>query len=198
MIYGIGDDMLSHLELMIRTSAFFPIVGNGKSPMRPVDARDVAAAVVASAQMAGSGKCYDVVGPDRMELRDVVRTVADALNLPIRILQTPVVLMRVSVGIMEATMKQPLSTRAQLAMLVEGLDGNPAPAQQDLNLSTAPFTAARIQPLMAKANRTSPFSLRLLSALDPREITAAQFSPLLLVAIAGLASHSVSGSPGWA
>ncbi|HEX4997877.1 MAG TPA: NAD-dependent epimerase/dehydratase family protein, partial [Terriglobia bacterium] len=48
VIYGDGDDMLSHLTLMIRTSPIFPIVGSGSAPMRPVDARDVAAAVVAA------------------------------------------------------------------------------------------------------------------------------------------------------
>jgi len=197
VIYGIGDDMLSHLSLMIRTAPFFPIVGNGTSPMRPVDARDVAAAVVAAATISSSGKTYEIVGPDRMELRDVVRTVAEALNLPIRIVPTPMMIMRVAAGFMEAVMKEPLSTRAQLAMLVEGLDGDTGPAQRELHLTTAPFTAARIQPLLVKANRTAPFSLRLRSALQPKkEIKTAQFWTLLLIALAGLSlAFGVSGSP---
>jgi uncharacterized protein YbjT (DUF2867 family)/membrane protease YdiL (CAAX protease family) len=187
VIYGVGDDMLSHLALMIRTAPYFPIVGRGTSPMRPVDARDVAAAVVAAASAAtapSSGKTYDIVGPQRMELRDVVRTVAEALNLQTRIIPTPVMFMRVAAGVMETVMAKPLSTRAQVAMLIEGLDGDPGPARQDLNLSTAPFTAARIRPLLTKATRSTT------------EITAVPFWTLLLIAFAGLSiAFGVSGSP---
>ena len=119
VIYGEGDDMLSHLALMIRTAPIFPIVGWGSSPMRPVDAHDVASAIVAALRSPCAGRTYDVVGPNRLELRDVVRRVANALDLPIWICPIPVVLMRAPVWVMEAAMTQPLSTRAQLAMLAE-------------------------------------------------------------------------------
>jgi len=69
-------------------------------------------------------------------------------------------------------MKQPLSTRAQLDMLTEGLDGDPAPARLDLDLRTAPFTPERIRPLLAKTT--------------VREITGAQFWVLLLFALFAL------------
>jgi NADH dehydrogenase len=172
VIYGEGDDMLSHLSLMIRTAPIFPIVGKGSSPMRPVDVRDVASAVLAALQKPCSGETYDIVGPDRLELRDVVRRVAEALSLPVSIWPTPVALMRGPVCVMEAVMKQPLSTRAQLAMLVEGLDGDPGPARRGLELRTAPFTAERIRPLLAKTN--------------PQEITRTQFWSLLLFTLSAL------------
>jgi len=129
VIYGAGDDMLNHLALMIRVSPVFPIVGAGSSPMRPVDVRDVAKAVAASLRHPCPAKTYDIVGPDLLDLREVVKRVASAMGLPIRIWNTPVPLMRLPVRIMEAVMREPLSTRAQLAMLVEGLDGDPAPAR---------------------------------------------------------------------
>jgi len=120
-------------------------------------------------------------------LSDVVRRVADSLRLPVWIWPTPVVLMRGPVRIMEAIMKQPLSTRAQLAMLVEGLDGDPAPARSDLNLITAPFTVARIEPLLSKTNRKAPFSLRFFSApASLPEITGMQFWMLLIFAVCAL------------
>jgi uncharacterized protein YbjT (DUF2867 family)/membrane protease YdiL (CAAX protease family) len=175
VIYGEGDDMLSHLALMIRTAPVFPIVGRGTAPMRPVDARDVAASVLAALRIPCSGKTYDIVGPDRLELRDVVRHVAKALDRPVWLLPTPAILMRVPVRIMEAVMTQPLSTRAQLAMLAEGLDGDPAPARTELGIKTAPFTAARIQPLLAKANSTqrevSPTSFWLLTTFTVVALT---------------------------
>mgnify|MGYP001583988633 CR=1 FL=1 len=165
VIYGVGDDMLSHLTMMIRASAVFPIVNDGSSPMMPVDANDVAAAVVGALQSPASrGTVYEVVGPDRLTLRDVVSRVAEANDLPVRIWGTPVALMRVPVRIMEAVMEQPLSTRAQLALLVEGLAGDPGPARRDLGVAPVPFTPDRLRPIVAGIVRRAPFDLRLLTA----------------------------------
>jgi NADH dehydrogenase len=69
----------------------FPIVGQGKALLQPVDVRDVAAAVVATLRRPRSiGGCYDVVGPERLTLRRVVETVAGAVGLSLRIVPTPV------------------------------------------------------------------------------------------------------------
>jgi hypothetical protein len=58
--------------------------------------------------------------------------------------------MRLPVRIMEATWRRPLSTRAQLAMLVEGLAGDPEPARRELRLEPAPFTVERLRPLVRR------------------------------------------------
>jgi NADH dehydrogenase len=150
VIYGVGDDLLSHLSLMLRIAPLFPIVNDGRAPMMPVHAGDVARAVAAAlARPESGGKTLEVVSPDRLELRDVVRRTAEAMGVPVRILPTPAGLMRLPVGLMEATMTQPLSTRAQLAMLVEGLAGDPGPAREVLGLTPAPFTPERLRPLLA-------------------------------------------------
>jgi NADH dehydrogenase len=149
VIYGVGDDLLSHLALMIGTAPVFPIVNDGGAPMMPVHAGDVAAAVTGALRTpAAVGKTYDVVGPDRLTLRDVVRRVAEALGRRVAILPTPVALLRIPVAVMERTMKQPLSTRAQLAMLVEGLSGDPEPARRDLGVEPAPFTPDRLRRML--------------------------------------------------
>lgn len=187
VIYGEGDDLLTHLALMIRTSPVFPIAGNGSAPMRPVDARDVAGAVAAALRAPSAGKTYEIVGPERLALREVVGRVAGAMGLPVRIWPTPIALMRLPVRIMETTMREPLSTRAQLAMLAEGLDGDPEPARRELGIEPAPFTPERLRPLLAKPGRRAPFDLRLLSAPRPaREIPQAAFWALLSFAAAAL------------
>jgi len=189
VIYGDGDDMLAHLALMIRTASVFPIVGDGSAPMRPVDVRDVALAVAATLQHSCSPHTYDIVGPDRLTLRDVVQQVAKAIDLPVTIWPTPVAVMRVPVWIMEATMRQPLSTRAQLSMLAEGLDGDPAPASRELGITTAPFTVDRLRPLVASVTRAAPLSLRLFSAPRPRrELSGPAFWTLLVFSAAALTS----------
>ncbi len=186
VIYGVGDDMLSHLTMMIRASAVFPIVNDGSSPMMPVDAHDVASAVVGALRYPASvGQVYEVVGPDRLTLRQVVSRVADANGLPVRIWSTPVALMRLPVWAMEATMEEPLSTRAQLALLVEGLAGDPAPARRNLGIEPAPFTPERLRPIVAGVVRRAPFDLRLRTApKPPRETPAAAAWGLWLFAVA--------------
>ena len=63
---------------MIRFAALFPVVGRGDSLLQPVDVRDVAEAVAAALDRPRSiGGTYDVVGPERHTLTEVVRTVAD-------------------------------------------------------------------------------------------------------------------------
>jgi NADH dehydrogenase len=157
VIYGSGDDLLSHLTLMLRTAPVFPIVNDGSTPMMPVHAGDVAAGVVGALRREASvGKTYEIVGPERLTLRDVVKRVAEAMGAPVWICPTPVALMRIPVRVMEAVMKKPLSTRAQLAMLVEGLVGDPGPARADLGVEPAPFTPERLRPLISAAPREIP------------------------------------------
>jgi membrane protease YdiL (CAAX protease family) len=155
VIYGVGDDLLAHLALMIHTAPVFPIVNDGAAPMMPVHAGDVAAAVVGALRTpASAGKTYDVVGPERLTLRDVVGRVAEALGRPLLILPTPASLLALPVALMEKTMPQPLSTRAQLAMLEEGLAGDPDPARRELGVEPAPFTPERLRPLLDASGLT--------------------------------------------
>ena len=101
VIYGPGDDMVTHLVKMIRFAPVFPVVGRGDSLLQPVDARDVAAAVVgALANDRSIGKSYDVVGPERLTLRAVVETVARGVGLRVWIVGTPIWFQRVAVGLM--------------------------------------------------------------------------------------------------
>jgi NADH dehydrogenase len=150
VIYGVGDDLLSHLSKMLRIAPVFPIVNDGRSPMMPVHAGDVARAVLGALEVPGTaGKTIDVVGPERLPLRDVVRRVADALGAPVWIWPTPAGLLKFPVRVMEAMMAHPLSTRAQLAMLEEGLAGDPEAARRELGVEPAPFTPDRLRPLLA-------------------------------------------------
>ena len=144
VIYGAGDDLLSHLALMLRFSSIFPIAGAGTAPMMPVDVKDVATAAVAALE-AAPGRSYDVLGPERLALREVVGRVAQAVGRRAWIVPTPVALMRLPVTLMEKLFRKPLSTRAQLNMLVEGLAGDPEPARRELGLRLEAFTPERIR-----------------------------------------------------
>jgi len=149
VIYGRGDDMISHLVKMIRVSPLLPVVGDGRSLLQPVDVRDVADAVVACLERPESaGKTYDVVGPQRLSLAEVERTVAAAAGARVRIVRAPALLLRPAVRVMDALCRNPLSTPAQLTMLQEGMVGDPVPAWLELGLEPRPFTARRIQEVL--------------------------------------------------
>ncbi len=197
VIYGEGDDLLSHLRLLIQISPVFPIVGDGSAPMRPVDVRDVASSIVASLQRPCNGKVYDVVGPERLYLREVVGNVAIAMGLPLGICPTPALLMLLPVLVMEKVMRQPLSTRAQLSMLMEGLDGDPMPLVRDLNVTTAPFSVERLRVLLTNCEAKSPLTLRWPAGRLNRTIPGSAFFGLLVFAVFGLSAVFQRASDKW-
>jgi uncharacterized protein YbjT (DUF2867 family)/membrane protease YdiL (CAAX protease family) len=195
VIYGDGDDLLSHLSLMIRASAVFPIAGRGTAPMMPVDVKDVARAAAAALE-AAPGRTYDVVGPERLTLRETVARVAEAVGLPVRMLPTPLALLRPPVFLMEKMFRRPLSTRSQLNMLAEGLAGDPEPARRELGVEPAPFTPERLRPLIPAGR--PPFDLRLLSAPRPAGRTPAlPFAALLIAAFVLIGAGFAWGGDVW-
>lgn len=167
VIYGPGDDMVTHLVRMIRFAPLFPVVGHGESILQPVDVRDVAQAVASALERPASiGRTYEIVGPSRFELREVVRTVAEGVGLPVVIVPMPLVVQRAAVRLMNAVMTAPLSTPAQLRMLVDGLYGDPDPARRELGLVPRPFTAAAVRALEGRVGSLFGFSLRLVKGRD--------------------------------
>jgi uncharacterized protein YbjT (DUF2867 family)/membrane protease YdiL (CAAX protease family) len=168
VIYGEGDDMLTHLVKMIRCASVFPVVGTGTSLLQPIDVRDVADAVVQTLERPHtSGRTYDLVGADRLELRRIVRLVADGLDLRTWIVPTPLALLRPVIRIWSALSASALSTPAQLRMLEDGMVGDPEPARRDLGLSARRFTAAAAD----SARHVPPLfgvSFRLLSSREER------------------------------
>jgi uncharacterized protein YbjT (DUF2867 family)/membrane protease YdiL (CAAX protease family) len=170
VIYGSGDDMLTHLIKMIRFAPVFPVVGQGRSLLQPVDVRDVAEAVAAALlSPTAAGQSYDIVGPERVPLREVVRRVAEGIGLPVAILPTPIPILRQAVRLMDAATSRPLSTPAQLQMLIDGLVGDPAPARRDLGLEPRAFTAEPARSVEGAIPPLFGFSLRLAPTRDHRE-----------------------------
>jgi uncharacterized protein YbjT (DUF2867 family)/membrane protease YdiL (CAAX protease family) len=163
VIYGPGDDMVTHLVRMIRFSPLFPVIGRGDSILQPVDVRDVAEAVAAALDRPRSIRgTYDVVGPERPTLSEIVRTVAEGAGLRVHIVPTPIPLQRLAVRVMDAVTSRPLSTPAQLQMLVDGLYGDTKPARRDLGLVPRPFTAEAVRAIEGAIGSLFGTSLRLM------------------------------------
>jgi NADH dehydrogenase len=186
VIYGEGDDLLGHLSKMIRASPIFPIAGRGLTEQQPVDVADVAAAVVACLRTPASvGKTFPIVGPDPLTLREIVGRVARALDLETRIVATPIALMRPAVHVMNRWMQNPLSTPAQLQMLVDGMTADPGPMRRELKVDPLPFTVDRIRAPAANCPQRMPFDLRLF-ARAPSGEGAGSVGRLLILSIVGI------------
>jgi len=161
VIYGPGDDMITHLVKMIRFCPLFPVVGQGTSIMQPVSGSDVARVTIAALERdVAIGQTYEVVGPDRMPLRDVVQTVADGIPLNVWIMPTPVWFQRVAVWAMNAVFRNPLSTPSQLQMLIDGLPGDSAAIERDLGVRPGPFVSERIAEVQSSIPPLFGFTLR--------------------------------------
>lgn len=195
VVHGEGDDLLTQLATMIRFSPLFPTVASGRSLLQPVDVRDVATAVVAVLERPASiGKTYDVVGPDRVELRSMARSVAQALALPLVLLPTPAPLMRAAVACMARLLPNPPSTPSQLRMLEEGLVGDPEPARRELGLEPRALSLAAIRDAIHAVPPLFGQSLRLVDGPEAAAwlaSAAASFRAALLVAALGIALQTL-------
>ncbi len=160
-VVGRGDDVLRGLAATIRHAALFPAPAGGRAPLQPIWVDDVAVAIAAALARPGAiGRAYDLVGPERLELRAWVRRVAAALRLPIWVLPCPALLLRAAAWALERTPAPP-ATRAQIEMLTEGLVGDPAPMQAELGVAPRALDVEAIVAATAEVGPLFGVSLRL-------------------------------------
>jgi uncharacterized protein YbjT (DUF2867 family)/membrane protease YdiL (CAAX protease family) len=168
VVYGAGDDMLTHLVEQLRVAAVFPIPGGELGPLQPIDVGDVAEAIArALARPESIGRAYDLVGPELLDVRDLVRRVAHALELPTATPTIPSAIMRPLAGLAERWLTNPPVTRSQLEMLRTGLPGDREPAARELELRPRRLTDARIVELAARVPTRLP-STRLVTSAEHR------------------------------
>ena len=74
---------------------------------------------------------------------------------------------------MNAAFRNPLSTPAQLRMLIDGLYGDPEPARRDLGVEPRPFTADEVRTLAGPIPPLFGVSLRRSGGAGPAASTAA-------------------------
>jgi len=156
LVYGDGDDLLSNLVALLRPGVF-PLVGRGASLLMPIDVRDVATGIAASLHRPTSiAKAYDLVGPERTSYREVVRTVAKAAGIRSLLVPVPCTVLRAGAAAMEWILPDRPATGSQVAMLEEGLVGDPAPARADLGVEPRPFTVEAVRALVGGALPETP------------------------------------------
>ncbi len=161
LVCGPGDDAITRLVQFVRAAPIFPVPSGETGPLQLVDVRDVALAVVrALERFAAIGRTYDIVGPERVTLRTLAHRVGAALDLPVVTPPLPRGIMRVAASVLELVPGDPLLTRSQLGMLLDGLHGDGTAARDELGLEPRVVDSGAIGTWAARAPALLP-SVRL-------------------------------------
>lgn len=102
MIYGsMKDRNISKLIRFIAKFSFFPIFGQGKNLMQPVNGEDLACAYLAvlNNQLATINRQYNLSGRDAISYAELISTIASGLGKNIKFIKIPIWLSYILVGL---------------------------------------------------------------------------------------------------
>ena len=140
VIYGRGDHMLDHLSHALFTFPVFATVGFADRPVRPLAVENlvkILQAVLIEGRL--SGESVAVLGPEELPLSQAVRRVAAVIGKRPLFVRMPVWFHYGLARVLEATMKIPLVSLAQVRILSERIV-EPLPACGSLPADLLPST----------------------------------------------------------
>jgi len=122
VIYGRGDHMLDHLSRALFTFPVFATVGLRDKPIRPTAVDDLVR-IPKAALVDGrlSRQTVAVMGPEEIPLGEAVRRVARVIGKRPLFVPMPVWFHYALAVVLEASMKIPLASLAQVRILSEGM-----------------------------------------------------------------------------
>jgi uncharacterized protein YbjT (DUF2867 family) len=133
-VYGPGDRSLSRLIALCRILPVVPVIGNGTTPVYPLHVDDLAHAVAAAAQRDDTPSvAFDLGGPERLTMDDVLREIQRHLGRRRPLLHLPPPLMRALACPLQFLPEPPLSPGA-VDFLTQHVELDPHPAQAHLGL----------------------------------------------------------------
>lgn len=122
VIYGEGDQFLTHLRKVLSLVPFFGQVGLSSKTARPLAVEDLVKLMLAGLDDPRlKNVTVPVVGPEELSMRELVNRIGEQLKGQPLVIPIPVALHTAAAWLMEQTMKTPLLTTAQVTMLAEGL-----------------------------------------------------------------------------
>lgn len=122
ILYGPGDQFLTHLKKTINTFPFFGLVGLDPKPIAPIYIEDFVRVLKASLDRPETfAKTYTLVGPEALTLKEIVELTADTIDIIPNCIRLPIIAHRLAALAMEIFMETPLLTSSQITMLSEDL-----------------------------------------------------------------------------
>lgn len=134
LIYGREDHLVNLFAKMIRWLPIVPVMGSGQTRFQPVAVERVAEAFVGALENpAALGQTFDLCGPERMTLRELLEEVMATMGRRRLMVNIPLILARAQATLLEFIFarllgKAPPLNRDQLTMLQEDNVGDPARA----------------------------------------------------------------------
>ena len=145
VIYGPGDGFVNLFERMSRVSPVLPVIGRGTALLQPVSVASVARAFArAVGSEAAIGKTYDLCGPDRLSLPEILQAILRVTGRRRGILRIPRALAWCGAAVMEQVFPRLLKSpaplgRDQILMLDEDNIGDPSESERDFGIRPVPF-----------------------------------------------------------
>jgi len=120
IIFGSRDEFVNMLAKAMKKTPLFPVIGNGLNLMQPVSVKDVARAYGDTLEDERAiGKVIELGGPDILTFMDIIKIIAQTINIKRKYINIPVSLIRPFVKLSD-TLKIPAPiSNDQLIMLSE-------------------------------------------------------------------------------
>jgi NADH dehydrogenase len=127
-IYGPGDHSMNRFVWFCRHLPVVPVIGNGKTPVYPTYVKDVARCVVEAARREDAkDKVFELGGPERLTMDDVIRKIQAVLGKRRPLLHHPPGLMKLLVLPMRL-LPEPILSPSAIDFITQEVEIDPRPA----------------------------------------------------------------------
>jgi NADH dehydrogenase len=117
VVFGPEDDFFNRFGALARFSPILPLIGGGRTRFQPVYVGDVArAAARALSDPEAAGKTFELVGPEVMTLKDIMRLVLREVHRKRALVPVPFGIARIKAAVL-GLFPHPLLTIDQVRML---------------------------------------------------------------------------------
>ncbi len=135
IIFGERDEFINLLARLIRLAPVVPILGSGRTLLQPIWVDDVAFSFIKALDVeAAVGKTFELVGPDRVSLEDLIDSLLQVLRRTRVKVHIPLGLAELVARAMECLLSRPPINRDQLLMLSEDNVGDGEPMRSTFGL----------------------------------------------------------------
>jgi NADH dehydrogenase len=129
-IYGPRDHSMNRFVTFCRLLPVVPVIGDGKTTVQPIFVKDVARCVADVVRREdATDKAFDLGGPQRLSMDEIIRTVQRVLGRRRPLLHHPAPLMKVLVLPM-LLLPEPMLSPGAIDFILQEVDLDPRPAQE--------------------------------------------------------------------
>lgn len=143
LLYGCFDAKhLGWLTRLLERSPLFPLPGSGRYMRQPLFVLDLCGVVVRCIERGPSLRAHNIIGHERIDFVDIIRTIAREKRLKRAILPIPIPLFAAALRTAAFLTRRPPFTKEQLDALTAGDDFPVEPWAEEFGVPYTPLTDA--------------------------------------------------------